>query len=348
LLQQELTEADTRLNQFGPAPAAGQPAENETIAAERKRLGERRSNIDAALKQARLLSVRVDTLIDRITESRRNLFTSRLFVRTSSAFDPVFWEQTAQAVPGQWRALIFLFRSWAGYAFETGGASSIAGALLTLVILFAATIGALRWIRERDIRPLVAGTRFSNAFYSLIALIRIAASAPLMVVAVLLVLDSFSLMRPQIMEIGLGLVGAIAIASFGRGVAIGLFAPREPDRRLPRLDDARADLLSDHLIAAARILGVIVFINVLHRATAAPVASTVATSALLATLLLVVQVHLLLRLGRAEGIAEARGQWMRGPAWIVVGVAAVALATGYIGFAAFLTARILVMLAALG
>lgn len=348
LLQQELVEADARLNQLGPVPAAGQPPENETIGAERKRLGERRSDIDAALKQARLLSVRVDTLIDRITENRRNLFTRQLFVRTSSALDPLFWKEATQAIPGQWRALALLLRSWASYAIETGGWSSIAGAALTLVALFAAAIGTMGWIRRRDFHPLRTGGRFANTFHALITLVRIAAAAPLTVVVVLLVLDAFSLMRPQIMEIGLGLVGAIAIASFGRGVAIGLFAPAEEQRRLPRLDDGRAKLLADHLIAATRILGIIVFLNMMHRATAAPVVSTVATSALLATLLLVVEIHLLLRLGRMEGTAEARGQWLRGPAWIVVATIAVALATGYIGFAAFLAARIVVILAVLG
>jgi small-conductance mechanosensitive channel len=168
------------------------------------------------------------------------------------------------------------------------------------------------------------------------------------VVVVLLVLDSFSLMRPQILEIGLGLVGAIAIASFGRAVAVALFAPSEPDRRLPRLDDQRAKLLADHLTLATRILGVIIFINMLHRATVAPVVSTIATSALMAALLLAALIHLLWRIGRLETVAEARGQWLRGAGWIVVAIVAAALATGYIGFAAFLTARVVIILAALG
>lgn len=348
LLQQEFVEADARLGQLGPAPAAGATQENETIANERKRLAERRNDIDAALKQTRLLSVRADAAAERITEIRRSLFARELLVRTSSAFDPSLWGQAVGSAPGQWRGLSLLLGSWGGYAIETGGIGSVAGALLTLIVLFAAATGALRWVRQRDIRPLISGTRFANAFYSLITLIRIAACAPVVVVAVLLVLDSFSLLRPQILEIGLGLVGAIAIASFGRGVSVALFSPGEPERRLPRLDDQRAKLLADHLTLATRILGVIIFVNMLHRATVAPVVSTIATSAAMATLLLTTLTHLLWRIGRIETVAEARGQWLRGAGWIVVAAGAVALATGYIGFAAFLSARILIILAALG
>lgn len=348
LLQQELVDADSRLGQLGAAPAANAAPENETIATERKRLGDRRNNIDAALKQTRLLSVRADALVDRITELRRSLFARELFVRSSGVLDLSFWKQAIEAIPGQWRGLLFLLRSWGSYALESGGLSSIAGALLTLGALFAAATGALRWVHQRDIRPLVSGTRFANAFYSLIALVRIATFAPAIVVVVLLVLDSFSLMRPQILEIGLGLVGAMAIASFGRAVALSLFAPDDPARRLPRLDDQRASILSDHLTLATRVLGIILFINMLHRATVAPVVSTIATSALMATLLLGTLMHLLWRIGNLESQTEARGQWLRGAGWIAAAAVAIALATGYIGFAAFLSARIVIILAALG
>ncbi len=348
LLQQELTDTDARLAQLGAAPATGAAPENDTIAAERKRLGDRRSDIDAALKQARLLAVRADALIERITEHRRSLFTRQLFVRTASAFDPGFWEQTFQAVPGQWRGLLFLLRSWANYALDTGGIGAIAGAILTLVVLFGAGMLGLRWVQKHQLRPLVSGTRFANAFYALVALIRIAAFAPLVAIVILLVFDSFSLMRPQILELGLGLVGAVAIASFSRGVSVALFAPDEPQRRLPRLDDPRAGLLADHLTIAGRILGVIIFLNMLHRAVVAPVISTVATSALMAAALFLLLIHLLLRLAKFETVAEARGQWLRGAGWIVAAAIIIALATGYVGFAAFISARLAIILAALG
>ncbi len=350
LLQGELADADARLNQLGTAPAAGTPPENETIAAERRRLGERRSDIDAALKQSRLLAVRADGIADRITEQRRSLFARELFVRTSSALDPTFWRQAVEALPGEGRGLLLLLRSWAGYALDTGGFASIAGAALTLMALVAAALGSLRWSRRHYFKPLIGGTRFAHAFAALMTLLRMAVTAPAAGIVVVLVLDSFGLMRPQIMEIGLGLVGAIAIASFGHGVALGLFAPDAAERRLPRLDDQRAKLLADHLILATRGLAIVVFLNMLHRAVVAPVSATIATSALLAAFILALLVHLLLRLARQEMAreAEARGQWLRGAGWIVVAAIAVALATGYVGFAAFLAARLLVVLTAMG
>ena len=72
---------------------------------------------------------------------------------------------------------------------------------------------------------------------------------PALVGGVVLMLDGFGLMPARIMEIGLGLIAATAIASFGRGVGVGLFAPDEPGRRLladvgrhRAADDAASDL----------------------------------------------------------------------------------------------------------
>ncbi len=349
-LEQRLADADARLKQLGPQPAAGAPPENETISAERARIEKRRGEIDAATKQARLLALRVDAAADRITERRRTLFAKELFVRTSSALDPAFWTQAVQAIPGQIRGFILLGRSWSGYALENGGIGGIMAAFVTLIALLGAGLFALRWFRGRGFHLHVDGTRFSKARVALLTLLRIGITAPAMVVAAVLVYDSFGLMPARIIEIGFGLVAAVAVACFGRAVAVALFAPNEPERRLPRLDNARARLLADHLTFAGRLLGIIVFLNVLQRAVVAPVSTTVATSAVLAAIILAPLIHLLLRLSKHEVSpgAEARGQWMRGAGWIVVAALAIALATGYIGFAAFLAGRLLVMLATFG
>ena len=93
-------------------------------------------------------------------------------------------------------------------------------------------IMAARWLRGRDFRPAISGTRFAKSFYGLISLLRIALTTPAIVAIVIFVLDGFSLVPPRIMEMGLGLMMAVAVATFGRGVATGLFAPDDPDRRL--------------------------------------------------------------------------------------------------------------------
>ncbi|MBI4273362.1 MAG: mechanosensitive ion channel family protein, partial [Rhizobiales bacterium] len=165
-----------------------------------------------------------------------------------------------------------------------------------------------------------------------------------------LVFDAFGLIPLTIMEIGLGLAAATAVASFGRGIAIGLFAAAEPDRRLFSLDDTMAQRLAEHLTLATRVLGGIVLLNILQKAVSAPVSLTVATSALLAAIIAALMVHLLLRLARDETTADRVGHlhWLRGAGWLVTAAILVALATGYVGFAAFLAGRLLVVLVALG
>ena len=82
VLDPKLAEVDSRLSQLGVAPAAGAPPESPTIAEERQKLAQTRAEVDAALKETRLLSVRADDIAARINESRRELFSRTLFQRT--------------------------------------------------------------------------------------------------------------------------------------------------------------------------------------------------------------------------------------------------------------------------
>ena len=71
-LERRLAQLDERRKQFGPPPAAGAPAESPTITAERGRFNQFYSDVDAGVKQARLLAARADALNepDRRTAAR--------------------------------------------------------------------------------------------------------------------------------------------------------------------------------------------------------------------------------------------------------------------------------------
>src|SRR4029079_4962237 len=93
VLDPRLAEVETRLSQLGAPPAAGAPPEPPGIAAERSQLAQTRSDVDAAIKETRLLSLRVDEIATRINESRRTLFSRALFVRTPGILDLDFWRE---------------------------------------------------------------------------------------------------------------------------------------------------------------------------------------------------------------------------------------------------------------
>ena len=345
-LEPQLKEIDTRLKQIGPAPAATAPREDPALAAERDALVKAFGELDAALKQARLLALRADQLTDRITERRRALFTQRLFKRTPSALQLTFWRDVADALPQELRSAGYLVESWWNYAYETGGLSGIILAGATLVALAVATTFFVRWWRRRAFVPRVE-TRFAKALAALVSMFQVGLTAPLCVAAVLLVFDACGLIPPRIWEIGKGLIAAVAIASFGHGAIAGLLAPGEPARRLVAVDDATARRLTKRFAWAMRVLGAAMFLNVIHRAVVAPVSLTIATGALFAVIVVALVASTLLRVREEEGAGQAVAQWIRAAAWLVVAAILVSLALGYIGFAAFLAGRLLVVLAVL-
>jgi small-conductance mechanosensitive channel len=349
VLERRLADVDTRLKQLGEAPAATAPPEEAGLAAERIRLNQRRAVLDGHVKQAKLLILRCEDLIERITDRRRALFTRELFGRSSSALDPSFWAQAVRAAPDDLRGLSLLGQSWWSYALANGGASSMAAALLTLFALGGFGVMAARWLRNRDFRPAISGTRFAKSFYALTSLLRIALVTPAVVAIAILVLDGFGLVPPRIMEMGLGLVMAVAMAAFGRGVATGLFAPDDPDRRLLNVKDDTARLVMRHMVWAARILGVVVFITVVQRTIVAQVSLTVATSALFSALIAGLLAHFLCKVGgNSEDDDVSQAQWLRGAGWLLVVGIVVSLATGFIAFAGFLSGRFLVALGVIG
>ncbi len=243
---------------------------------------------------------------------------------------------------------MLLSQGWLGYARASASGWTMAAAFLTLVAFSVFAFLFLRWFERRALAPRRLETRFSKTLYALLTMLRIALTAPAVVAAAVLILDAFGLMPERFMNIGFGLAAAIGIAAFGRGVAVGLFAVDDPDRRLISIRDEVAQLVASHLVWAARVLGAIVFLNIVQQAIVAPVSLTVATSAIFAILIAAILCHFLFRVGRSEvPDDEISGVgWLRAGGWLlVIGIVA-ALLTGFIGLAAFLAGRFLVALGA--
>ena len=349
-LEPELAQAIHRLEQLGERPPPGAAAEDAAITQERERLQKERAEVEATLKQGRLLALRADQASDRINEGRRALFTRELFARTAGLFDLAFWRMTVEAAAEEARDIGGLLDGWWIYVQRNGGAAGVAATVVTLLALALATLFLRRWLQRR-LGDNVTATRFSRALVALIILALYAVAPAAVVAAVVAVFDSNGLLPDRVEEVGFGLVIAVAIGGFGRGVAIGLFAPTNPDRRLIRCDDAEAGVLADHLVWGAGILGAAVFFNLIHKGFSAPISLTVATSALLAVAFGLMALHLLLRFPKPADAIEGQSTrlaWLRILAWVFVAALSISLVTGYIGFAAFLAGRLLVVLAMLG
>ncbi len=343
-LEPRLKLVTDRLAQLGSAPAAG-GSEDATLAAERSRFAAEQRAVDGTLKQARLLAERADALSDRITARRRQMFTDRLFAHSANLLDPGFWRDAAGAVPAQMRSLGGLLEAWTAGVRDNAEPGTVLAALLTLVVIAAGVWLALHWARRITARP--TPRRFDKALGALVILCAQAVTAPALIAATVLVLRNTMLMPPAVAGLGFGLAAAVAVATTGRGVAVALFAPGESARRLVPWADQAAECNAAHLGWAAAAFGLTVFLNILHRTTGAPLASEVATGGLFAAAILGIAMHLLWRSARTDFNADdaraagARLPWLRGVLWPLIVVIAIALVTGYVGFAVFLAVRLL-------
>jgi small-conductance mechanosensitive channel len=336
ILEKRLGDVDSRLKQLGEPPPAAAPPEDPALAAERKRLAAERGELDAAVKQARLIALRADQLNDRINERRRTLLAGRLFARSAGLLDAAFWRDAAAGAAAEAAAARDLVRSSWQFARDKIGA---VGVVLSIVLVGACAAGAIlltrAWRRRLVGRP--AETRFARALVAVVELASITLIAPLVLIAVVLAFESLGVVTTTLAGLGYGVAGAVALARFGRGAALALFAPGGPTRRLIGFHDEPARILAAHLIWAARLVGLAFACTVVFRATAAPVAPAAAVSALMSLAIAAIAGHLIVRAPDPQG--GARLPALQPVLWLFIATVLIALAAGYIGFAAFVAWR---------
>jgi potassium-dependent mechanosensitive channel len=349
-LEPDLVQTTNRLRELGDAPGFGAAPEDPSLTSERKRLSSSRAETETALKQARLLLVRVEQISERLNERRRALFTHELFARNAGLFDVAFWRSTVEAAADEWHLVAGLIGNWWDFASQRGGQAGVAAALAIFALIVGAALALRQWWRRRFADE-TFDTRFSRSLAAFFILVAHAAVPAIAVAGAVAVLDAHGLLPPRIADLGFGLGVSVAIAGFGRGVAYGLFAPGQSGRRLLACGDVEANVLSGHLTWGARLLAFVVFLNLMHKGFSAPISLTVATSAVLAIGLGLLALHLLTRFPRDAGeggTAPVRLAWLRILVWALIVAMSASLITGYIGFAAFLAGRLLVVLAMLG
>ena len=224
MLEPRLKQITDRLAELGAAPLFGAAPEDATVAGERGRLTAEQGEFDSAVKQARLLAGRGDELADRINARRRQIFTDRLFAHSANLFDPGFWTGAAAAVPAEFRTVRSILRSWMVVAQATYDPTSVLAAVATLIAIGAVAGVAIYWTRRFTARP--APRRFDKALRALVILAAHALAAAGLITAFVLVLRDYRLIPQPAADLLLGLAVAWAVAGFGRGVAVALFAPR--------------------------------------------------------------------------------------------------------------------------
>lgn len=348
-LTPRFTDLETRAKALGPAPAKDAPAEDASVAEQRKQIGAQQAELDSLIKQARVLDTRGDQLAGRIEEIRRARLADRLFERTMSILDPKLWLGAAQAVPAEINAAIKYSREWLDTVSELPGA--VQSALVALLLCLISAVGiffAQRWLTRyfsqspdypKD-KPL---PRLRRAKAALRDSILGAAALPLAVYAIIEILSSFDFLIERAHQSALGILAAVTLYAAGRALAGALLRPDHMPRRLLNISDDTASRFYSYATYGLLVAAIGASLNIIHRSLGAPRVMLTATSALMAFLIaiFIIRALLITRQAVEEGKEEPAPNWMRLVLWIVAAVILGSVLTGYVWLASFLTSRLI-------
>ncbi|MGQ3676573.1 DUF3772 domain-containing protein [Xanthobacter sp. TB0139] len=357
-----LAEIRSRLATLPPAPTDG-AAEDPLVVADRARLTALTSALEGVLTPIRALSEQAEGLSNRISTRRRALFTSLLFERSPSMFDPVLWTEAVASVSGEFRATHLLLNDWGAFIIQKegrwGGLGILAGSLA--VVLAVVVVGRLVRTRLRTPPPPAEGTTFSRgraALEAIKVLFLEAAVAPLAVAGGVMFAELFDAIPTRMEGLIEGLIAAVTLKAFGTAMARAAIAPGEPWRRLTPISDHDAAVAFKYFSWAVWTMALAVVFFALHRTLFAPLSLMVVSSGVMALMIAGFLARFLVYLSRkdmgeetegaAEGVVAAAGasprtrspEWIRFLVWLLVALMVVGLAAGYVSFAAFVAGRL--------
>ena len=335
-----LSEINARLEQLGPAPPEGQQ-EPDIVSAERQQLAAEKAEINAVLGLAESLSIRVNSLIEKIGLMRSELFRSVLTKRYAlyDAFDGQLLDDVRNEYTSFYRAV----SSWLKFIVKFKFQSVLGAAFFALVAAAVLLVGGRRIFgRLIDADPTAESpsylSRLSVAFWSTL-LPTLAVGAFL--VATLFFFNYFNVLRGDIGTFLTALFTVIGIVFCVNRLANAVLAPKLPNWRLISIDSRTAHRLVVLATAMAFVIGANYFLTVINNTMGSPLSLTIARSFLAAVIvgLLLILIGLL----RDEaGAWRPWRSWLRYTA-IALGCFIILVALlGYIGLATFVSLQVVV------
>ena len=346
--QPRLNGIKVRIDQLGAKPGEKDPAEPANVSAERDQQQKQYDDVDALVKRARLLSVRLDQLDSSVVDRRRALFTQALFSRSSSILDPRLWVSVFRDLPHDAAALKTIVSDWlsslagklAGWAavvFIAGLAAIFVGALLATQVA-----RRVAW-RDREVHDPSRLRRSVGAVWTALVTVIVPLAAMLALIGLS---RAFDLATPRLDPLMDAIFEAVTRIALTIGIAQGLLAPGLVNWRMLDLGDPMVDRLRRLTFSIALIVSAAKVLESITAVIGSSLGVTVLTRALGA---LVVAMTLS---GGMYGIAGQNTEddqclapvvtptrdWygpMRMLAWAAVILIVVAVVFGYVAFAAF-------------
>lgn len=349
-LAERLSAAQAKLNEFGPAPAAGAPAEATPHAAERQQLQSEVHAIENQLRSTRALLVEANQLWDGLTDARRDLFNGRILQRADSIFYPRFWQRVfAEGVPSFVEKIDDLMDEADEAVTKAGAWTTLYGMLgfwlVSAMVLWRVNhMLARRGLRASAVDVAGAGQVILLAGIEFVVLV-----APFLVMAAIVyVADArFEVLPDELDHFLEGLAGAIALYGVANAALRAVFSPRVAAVRVIRADDDTARRIVRVIDAMMLVyLGGLVSLGAV-KAVSAPVSATIGFTALMAAGAVLTGALLLFRADRMDenapvnGLVRAPLHLLRPLFWLLAASIVLALSMGYVALAGLVVGRAL-------
>lgn len=340
-----LSEINSRLEQIGPAPAEGKPAESEIVATERARLTAEKAEINTVLGFTEDASVQASQLVEQIGTMRRQLFTQTLSQRTDINLALV--TDVVNAAGYETKTFFYLLKSWWDFTLFPKLWTLIGVIAVAVLPALLIHFSARHWLAdlyERDPHEEKPSylSRLSVAFWSTVI--------PSVAIVVFLALvyflfQHFNLLRPDVAQLLAALFTLICVVMFIFRLACGVLSPDMPNWRLLPIAPRPARILIWLLTAAAITQSLEYFLEILNNVMSSPLSLTVAKSiigtVMVGALMLAIA---FLKPMQDSNTGKARS-WPRLAKIILIllGLMPILAAVfGYIGFARFVAQQIVV------
>ncbi|MER9604065.1 mechanosensitive ion channel family protein [Mesorhizobium sp. M0243] len=339
-----LGEINSRLEQLGAAPAAGQPPEPDIVSGEREALVSEKAEINAVIAQAQSLSIRISGLIDKIGNMRSELFRNVLTKRyvLSDALSPQVFSDARDEFGNFYKAV----SSWLSFAFKFKFQAILAATFVALGLALVLLVGGRRLFgRVFEADPANEDpsylSRLSVAFWSTLL--------PTLAVGVFLASTVFFFNYYHVLrgDIGLflnALAAVIGVVFCVNRLTNAALEPRLPNWRLIPVETGPARWLVRLTTAMAVVICVNYFLSVINDKMGSPLSLTIARS-FGATIIVGV---ILILMAMLRPFKARDGSWRPWPAWLRYTALALGLFTivaallGYIGLALFVSLQVVV------
>ncbi|TPN16068.1 mechanosensitive ion channel family protein [Mesorhizobium sp. B2-1-3] len=339
-----LSEINSRLEQLGPAPAAGQPPEPDIVSTERQALVSEKAEINAVIAQAQTLSIRISGMIDKIGNMRsalfRNLLTKRYVL--SDALSPQVFSDARDEFGNFYKAV----SSWLSFAFRFKFQAILAATFVALGLALVLLVGGRRLFgRVFEADPSNEDpsylSRLSVAFWSTL-LPTLAVGAFLG--STIFFFNYYNVLRGDIGLFLNALATVIGVVFCVNRLANAALEPRLPNWRLIPVESGPARWLVRLTTAMAVVISVNTFLSVINDKMGSPLSLTIARS-FVATIVVGI---ILILMAMLRPFKARDGSWRPWPAWLRYLALALGLFTiiaallGYIGLALFVSLQVVV------